>query len=173
MAFGRIDPHKNIPRIIEAYYKIQKERGIKHSLVLGSKHWPPENMKIDGLINKFGLSGKIFFLKYVTDNDLPALYKGADIMIFPSLHEGFGLPILEAMAAGTPVITSNIFSMPEIAGGAAHLVNPYNVDEIAEGIRQILSDTNYREKLISEGLRRSREFSWGKTAEETIKAYQI
>jgi len=175
LAFGRIDPHKNIPRIIEAYYKVKTEHGIPHCLILGAKHWPPENKKVDNLINKLGLSGDISFLKFVRDEDLPALYKGADIMIFPSLHEGFGLPILEAQAAGTPVITSNLFAMPEIAGGpkAAHLIDPYSVDDIATGIWKILNDSAYKNLLTEQGLRNSTKFNWVKTAEETFKIYKL
>lgn len=169
LAFGRIDPHKNIPRAIEAFYKIKKERNISHSLVVGSHHWGPENEKVDNLIKMLGIEKEVFFLKYVSDEDLPTLFSGADIMVFPSLHEGFGIPVLEAMAVGTPVITSNVFALPEIAGGAAHLINPYSVDEIAQGIWKVLSNQNYRHELVQKGIARSSEFNWDKMAEETIK----
>lgn len=174
LAFGRIDPHKNIPRIIEAYYKVKKERGIPHRLVLGSKHWPQENKKVENLIDKLGLSDNISFLKFVRDDDLPALYKGADIMIFPSLHEGFGLPILEAQAVGAPVITSNLFAMPEVAGGpeAAYLADPYDINDIADGIWKILSDPVYKNLLVERGFKNSAKFDWAKTAEATLKIYK-
>ncbi len=171
LAFGRIDPHKNIPRIIEAYAKVKKEHNIPHSLVVGSRHWPPENKKVDDLIKSLELEKDLFFLKYVSDEDMPALFAGADIVVFPSLHEGFGIPVLEAMAVGTSVITSNVFAMPEIAGGAAHLVNPTSVEEIASGIWKILSDINYKNELIKKGILRSLEFNWGKMINETIQIY--
>jgi glycosyltransferase involved in cell wall biosynthesis len=100
----------------------------------------------------------------VDDADLPALYNGATAFIYPSLYEGFGLPVLEAMSCGTPVITSNTTSLPEVAGDAGILVNPHNIEEIALAIKEILSDEQLRDNLRMKGLQRAQNFTWEKTA---------
>ena len=109
---------------------------------------------------------------FIDNDDLPELYNAADIFIFPSLHETFGMPILEAMSCGCPVITSNVSSMPEIAGGAALLVSPYNVDEIGKAIYQVLTDEGLKEEMRERGLERAKQFSWRRCAEEHLKVYQ-
>jgi glycosyltransferase involved in cell wall biosynthesis len=103
----------------------------------------------------------------VTDEDLPALYNGADLFCFPSLYEGFGLPVLEAMACGTPVVTSNSTSLPEVAGEAALLVDPYDVEAIAEAMRRVLEEPELAAELRERGLKRAAEFTWERTARET------
>lgn len=108
----------------------------------------------------------------VTDEELPLLYSSAEALIYTTLYEGFGLPILEAMAVGTPVITSNISSMPEIAGDAAVLVNPSDVEEIKKSINNILNDKDMKRDLVDKGLKRAKEFTWEKAADKTFKIYQ-
>jgi glycosyltransferase involved in cell wall biosynthesis len=117
-------------------------------------------------------SQRIIFTGYVPDEDLSALYSGAKAFIFPSLQEGFGLPILEAMQCGTPVISSNATSLPEVAGEAAILINPYDKDELSQAMLNLLSDENLRNELTQKGLERAKQFSWSKCAQETVEIYQ-
>lgn len=166
---SRMDPQKNIPRVIMAYAKLRKEHNIPHALVLGSRHQSKENKIADDLIKNLGLEGRVFFLPYVPD--MPQMYTGSDLFIFPSLHEGFGLPLLEAMAAGTPIVTGNTFAMPEIAGDAALLADPYNVNEIALAMWRALSDEKLRQDLIKKGKERVRNFSWSKMTGEIYELY--
>jgi len=123
-------------------------------------------------VKNLNMEKEVTFLGFVDDSDLPKLYTAADLFVFPSLHEGFGLPILEAMACGAPVITSNVFCMPEVAGGAAVLVNPYDVNEIARAMYNVLTNDELRKEMIKRGMRRAKQFSWRKCAEEHLKAYK-
>jgi hypothetical protein len=116
--------------------------------------------------------GDILLTGYVPIDDLPVLYNSAYIFMYPSLYEGFGIPILETMASGCPVITSNVSSMPEVAGDAAVLVNPYSVEEISAAIEKVLSDEQFRMGLIEKGLVRAKQFSWEKTVRETLQVYR-
>jgi glycosyltransferase involved in cell wall biosynthesis len=112
------------------------------------------------------------FLGYVPDEDLPALYSGALLLAFPSLYEGFGLPVLEAMACGTPVLTSNVSATAEVADGAALLVDPRSVDALASALGRLLTDDALRADLRRRGLARAAEFSWERTARETLSVYE-
>jgi len=123
-------------------------------------------------VQRLELEHYVRFTGYVEEEDLPALYNGADLFVFPSLYEGFGLPVLEAMACGTPVVTSNTSSLPEVAGDAALLVDPYDVEEIATAMRRILEDEALTAELRAKGLARAKEFSWERTARETIAVYE-
>jgi glycosyltransferase involved in cell wall biosynthesis len=109
---------------------------------------------------------------YVVNTDLPAIYAQCDIFLYPSLRESFGIPMLEAMSCNVPVITSNTSSMPEIAEDAAHIVNPFEPEEITEGLIKILNDEAYRQSLCEKGLRRSKQFSWNNMAKEYLKLYE-
>lgn len=166
---GRCDPHKNIARMITAFAELQRGNTWGQDLqlyLLGAtddRHTPVLRQQIAAL----GLAEQVKFLDYVPYGQLPELISGAIALVFPSLWEGFGLPILEAMACGTPVITSNIASMPEVAGDAAILVNPYNTLEIADAMGAIATDNQLRDKLSTLGLARVRQFSWKKTAQQT------
>ena len=115
-------------------------------------------------IEHFHVTQRVYFAGAVPETRLPSLYRSAEALVFPSLYEGFGLPILEAMACGTPVVTANVTAMPEVAGGAALLVDPTSVEQIARAMEQILSDTTLRQQLRHKGLIRSAEFSWAGTA---------
>jgi glycosyltransferase involved in cell wall biosynthesis len=105
----------------------------------------------------------------VDEDDLPKIYNLADLLLFPSLYEGFGLPILEAQACGCPVLTSSVTSCPEVAGNGAHIVDPYSIDEIREGTLKILKDNIYKEQLIQKGLENVKKFSWEKTANKILE----
>lgn len=122
-------------------------------------------------VERLGLQREILYLGYVPRQEMPLLYAAASFLIFPSLFEGFGLPVLEAMASGCPVACANLTTLPEIAGGAALLFDPYSEGEIAEAARQLIEDGETRQTLRQRGLERSQEFSWEKTARETLQVY--
>jgi glycosyltransferase involved in cell wall biosynthesis len=165
---GNLEPRKNIARLIEAFDQLVKAGNIDHKLVVtGKKSWLYDD--IFETVNRLGLSSEVIFTGYAPYEDLPFLLNGADTFIYPSLYEGFGLPPLEAMACGTPVITSNVSSLPEVVGDAGILVDPLNVDEIAKAIYKVLSDKNLQEEMRKKGLERAKMFSWEKVARETIR----
>lgn len=170
LCVGSLIPRKNIERCIDAYHQLHK-KGLKHKLVIiGKMGWlyQPILEKIAAL----KLKKDVLLQDYVEEHDLGYFYKNAEVLLFPSLYEGFGLPILEAMSSGCPVITSNISSMPEVAGAAALYVNPVNTSEIVQALEQIMHDKNLRETLINKGYEQVKKFSWQKTAEETLKVYK-
>jgi len=160
-------PKKNVEGIVRAFSILKKKYKIRERFVILGKQ--PESIKV--LVEDLGLSGEVIFPGHVPYEDLPKFYNLATTFIFPSFHEGFGMPILEAMACGCPVITSNIFSMPEIAGEAAILVNPYDVREIAEAIFTLISDESLRRELSKKGLKRAKQFTWERCAKEHLKVY--
>lgn len=167
-----IEPRKNLARVIKAFVeiiKIEKYRNLK-LVCVGGGGW--KNSHIYELVNKSNLKNNILFLGYVKDKELPLIYSGAKLFLYPSLYEGFGLPVLEAMASRVPVITSNVSSLPEVAGDAAVFVNPYSEREIYEAIITLLEQDELRGKLICKGLERVREFTWEKTARKTLGVYQ-
>ncbi|AEF97057.1 glycosyltransferase family 4 protein [Methanotorris igneus] len=167
---GALSANKNIPTLLKAFYKLKKQ-GIKHKLVItGEKRWKYKS--IFETIEKLNLQKDVIFTGYVPDEDLPALYNAADLFVYPSLYEGFGLPPLEAMACGTPVITSNTSSLPEVVGDAGIMVNPYDVDELANKMYNVLTNDGLREELSKKGLERAKLFSWKKCAEEHLKVYE-
>jgi glycosyltransferase involved in cell wall biosynthesis len=168
---GNIKPHKNLVRLIEAFAAVRQ-----HSfddlklLIIGD-----EMSKLPALrraVHSHKLHKHVRFLGYLPDDMLAILYRLASLFVFPSLYEGFGLPPLEAMASGTPVITSNVSSLAEIAGNAAILVDPYEVDAIADGIRRVLTDPVLAEDLRQRGLRRASEFSWDQSVARTSAIYR-
>ncbi|MCJ7792570.1 MAG: glycosyltransferase family 4 protein [Candidatus Marinimicrobia bacterium] len=170
-SLGILNPIKNFTTLIKAFSKL-KNRGLKHKLVIGGKKgWRFENIfqQARDLVKK----GEIIFSDFIPEEDLPYFYNLADLFVFPSLYEGFGIPILEAMACGCPVITSNISSMPEVAGRAALFINnPLDIDEIASKITQVLTNSNLKKGLIKKGFVQAAKFSWERTARETIKVYE-
>jgi len=161
-------PKKNIERIINAFKRAIENKESKERLILiGSM---PDSVK--NLIEKYKLEKQIILLGFIDNRELPKFFNEAKAFIFPSLSESFGLPILEAMACGCPVITSNISCLPEIAGKAAILVNPYNTEELAEAIYRVLGDDELRNELKEKGLKRAAQFSWGKCAKEHLEIYR-
>jgi glycosyltransferase involved in cell wall biosynthesis len=136
---GSIEPRKNLLRLLEAYARLREWSPKWKLVIVGARnYW--KSSPVAQAVERMGLQGQVKFTGYVPDEDLPALYNGADLFCFPSLYEGFGLPVLEAMACGTPVVTSNTSSLPEVAGEAALLVDPYDVEAIAAAMRRVLED---------------------------------
>ena len=164
---GRYDPYKNLARLIEAFATLSN-CGDRELWLAGSadQRYTPILME---QVERLGLKNRVKFLEYVPSAQLPTLINQAIALVFPSLWEGFGLPVLEAMACGTPVITSNISSLPEVAGDAAILVNPYNVGEIADAMQAIATDSGLRSRLSDASLARASQFSWAKTGEATAE----
>jgi glycosyltransferase involved in cell wall biosynthesis len=170
---GTFEARKNIERLIKAFAVFKKKSGIngvKVKLAIVGKpssgKFSNRNKEINDLIISLTLENEIVLCGYVPEADLPALYRNACMIAFPSLYEGFGLPIIEGFASGVPVLTSNICSMPEIAGDAAALVDPYDVSDIAKKIEQLVFDRSQRERLISAGHQRVKEFTWKRFAEQ-------
>ncbi len=165
---GTIQPRKNLVNLIGAFAKFSDPR---FDLVLvGKAGWLHD--EIYAAPKKFGVSGSVKFLGFVSEGDLPALYTGATAFVLPSLYEGFGLPVLEAMAAGAPVLTSNVSSLPEVSGGNALLAKPNDVNDIANNLAKLAKDADLRRKLSAGGLEWAKNFSWEKTAQETIKVFE-
>ena len=150
--------HKNEYRIVDAFAKARLDPQV-HLVFTGERTFDLKNR-----IESCQLSSRLYFMGVVPESELPSIYRGAEALIFPSLYEGFGFPILEAMACGTPVVTANVTAMPEVAGDAALLVDPTSVEQIALAMEQIVSDTELRQRLRQKGLRRATEFSWSSTA---------
>lgn len=167
---GNVEPRKNLPRLIRAFSQLRKECKIDHQLAIGgSRSWHyPELAESE----KSGNMDDIKFIDYVDENDIVALYQASDLFVFPSLYEGFGLPILEAMASGVPVITSKVSSMPEVGGDAVYYVNPYSEEEITKAIHFVLTDRNTWHEFKRRGFERARQFSWKRTAEETLQVFE-
>lgn len=169
---GTLQPRKNIVRLIEAFSEIMKKNDKKDLglVVVGKKGWMYE--EILQAPKKYSVEEHVQFLEFVGDNDLPALYSNASCFVLPSLYEGFGLPVLEAMSYECPVITSNISSLPEAGGDAALYVDPTNVHDIADKIVQVLADDKLRKKMIEKGKKQIAKFSWERTAKETLKVLE-
>lgn len=163
-------PHKNLPRLIEAFGSLRGREGLK--LVIAGFQEPGPQADLERRVGESGLSGRVRFLGHVPDADLPGLYAGAEVFVFPSLYEGFGLPPLEAMAYGAPVAVSRSSSLPEVVGDAGLYFDPLNPEEMAARIGQLLDDAELRGRLRRQGPERAARFSWRKTAEETLKVFQ-
>lgn len=168
---AQLHRRKNVIRLLEAYNKLKKERNIEYMLVIaGGKGDGYDDMC--HYLSSNGLEGSVKLCGCVSNEELLLLYNSADLFVYPSIYEGFGLPVIEAMACGTPVVTSNVSSLPEVAGDAAVLVDPYNVDDIANAIYNVINDNELRESLIDKGLKRAKEFSWEKAAKETLEVFE-
>jgi glycosyltransferase involved in cell wall biosynthesis len=172
---GSKKPHKNLKGLIEAFSLLKMDKKIDCCLVIVGKrdntNQETDYSAIDAMISKLDLQDSIVFTGGVHNEDLALLYNSAEVFAFASLYEGFGLPPLEAMSCGCPVVVSNSSSLPEVCGDAAQYVDPYNIDDIANGIYKVLLDHELRESLVGKGLSRKRLFSWKKCAEETLSAY--
>lgn len=168
---GRFEQRKNVARILEAFHIYRNEHDRDVTLVLaGNKTWA--KTEVEATIDRLKLAPHLVLPGHVPNADLPALYSGAEMLIFPSLWEGFGLPVVEAMACGTPVLTSNLSSLPEIAGGAAVLVDPYSISAIVDGMQKIATEGELRARLFSLGIERAKLFSWRRNAEQTVSIYR-
>jgi glycosyltransferase involved in cell wall biosynthesis len=165
---GRLEPRKNLPRLLDAYAQLLQRRPSAPPLVLaGARGWHPRDL--DRALNRAGSSVRA--IGYVSDADLPALYAGAGIFVYPSLYEGFGIPVIEALACGVPTITSNVSSMAEVAADAAELVDPSNTSEIVSALERLMEDAVRRAELRARGIARARCYSWDLTAQRTRESY--
>lgn len=166
---GTLEPRKNLVGLIQAYHRSRARE--EYQLVMaGGKGWMYK--QIFKTVEKLGLTKDVIFTGYVPEIDLPALYNASSLFVFPSLYEGFGLPPLEAMACGTPVVTSKVSSLPEVTADAALLVDPLNIEEIKDSIDSVLSDHKLASSLKTKGLDRAGLFTWERTAEKTIEVYR-
>jgi glycosyltransferase involved in cell wall biosynthesis len=167
---GVLEPRKNIPRLLDAYASL-REIGLRQPLaIVGRRGWRCEDLF--RAIAALGLEEQVVFTGYVPEQHLPVLYSAARAFVYPSLYEGFGLPVLEAMACGTPVVTSCASSMPEVVGDAGVLINPERHEDIAAGIRRVLEDPDLECWLREAGPARAALFTWERTASQTIEVYK-
>lgn len=167
---GNLLPHKNLRRLLRAFALIVTR--VPHTLVIAGQKDPRYLPTLEAEVKALRLERRVAFLDYVATTELPALYTGAEATIFPSLYEGFGLPILEAMACGTPVIASHAGSLPEVTGDAAILIDPYNIKEMARAIEAVLSDPGMREVMKCKGMAQTESFSWRRTALLVLQVLQ-
>lgn len=165
---GTLEPRKNIPTLLEAYAHIAS-RTDAPLIIGGGKGWLYD--EIFAKAEALHLGDKIRFAGYIPGEDLPLWYAAATVFAFPSVYEGFGMPLLEAMACGTPTVTSNRSSLPEVVGNAGLTVDPYNPEAMGEAMLQLLNDGELREDLRARGLARAKRFSWRETAERTLAVY--
>ena len=164
-----IEPRKNLLGLLTAYDLLEDNLKVRYKLVLaGFKGW--ENKEIMALIDKN--KENIYYLGFISDNELVKVYNLATCFVFPSFYEGFGLPVLESMACGTPVICSNTTSLPEVGGDAVVYCNPYDINDIKNKIELVLNDENLQKEMIKKGLERAKLFSWEKSAFEHIKVFE-
>lgn len=167
---GGINARKNIARLFEAFARVRQQHPQLQLVIGGKRQW--QTGQIDATYERLQLQSCVHFTGYVDDADLPALYSAAEAFVFPSLYEGFGLPPLEAMACGTPVVTSNVSSLPEVVGDAALLVDPYSVDAIAAAITRVLDDATLRAVLMRRGVEQAPRYTWEQAARKTLAVYQ-
>lgn len=167
---GSIEERKNLRRVLEALAVLNQGGSAPRLVITGAMKW--QYSGILETLERLQLHELVTMTGYVAEGDLPALYSGALGLVFPSLYEGFGLPVLEAMACGTPVITSTASSLPEAAGDAALMVDPYSVEAIASAIQNVADSDALRSRLRQAGLARAREFTWDRTAAQTLAAYE-
>jgi glycosyltransferase involved in cell wall biosynthesis len=169
---GNVKPHKNVERLIAAFAKVREDSEFEDLTLIVVGDEISKYPSLRRAVARHKVRGSVRFFGFVPEPTLVALYKIADVFVFPSLYEGFGLPPLEAMANGTPVVTSNISSLPEVVGDAALTVDPYNIDDIARAIRRILNEPDLREKMIKSGYERAGHFSWECSVSQVHRAYQ-
>jgi glycosyltransferase involved in cell wall biosynthesis len=171
LCVSTLEPRKNVVLLIQAFDQLKTDRRIDHQLVLvGQKGWQFE--PIFEAIAASPWQHHIRHLDYLSDAEVAYCYAQADVFAYPSLYEGFGLPVLEAMTLGCPVVTSNTSSLPEVAGNAALLIDPTSVGDLAEALGQVIGDRTLRQSLIDRGYRQAAEFSWSRTAQATLSAYR-
>ncbi len=168
---GALKPRRNVFRLVNAYALLKKRKPISHRLVITGVGGP-SSKQILTTVAKLGLEKEVVFLDYVPKEVLPVIYNLADLFVYPSLYDGFGLPSLEAMACGTPVIASNVSSLPEVVGDAGLQIDPYNVEEMSEAMWRVLSDDGLRAEMCKKGMERAKSFTWEKCARETLAVYK-
>lgn len=169
LAVGNVQPRKNLARLVEAFGAIADTHPDVQLVIVGQSAWKAS--QVGEVVACFGLAERVRFTGYAPRDDLPGLYSGATAFCYPSLYEGFGLPVLEAMACGAPTITSNVSSLPEVAGAAAILVDPTSISELSNALQRLLSDEEARRQYAELGLARAGQFSWSRTAQLTRHVY--
>jgi glycosyltransferase involved in cell wall biosynthesis len=168
---GTLEPRKNLLRLVNAYARIDEAIRNKFLMVIaGGKGWG--GVDIHALVKEKGLSAQLVLTGYVNDNQLATLYAHARFLAMPSIYEGFGLPLVEAMSFGVPVLTSNCSSMPEVAGDAGLLVDPFDEKAIADALRSLLTDDHLRDTLAARARKNSERFSWQRAAAETMVVFE-
>jgi len=170
LSVGTIEPRKNLARLLEAYRTLLDRHGGTGLVIAGRRGWRSDEFFTR--LNALGLESKVILLSFVPDADLPALYSMADLFVFPSLYEGFGLPPLEAMACGAPVVASNASSLPEVIGDAGITVDPLDVGELAAAIESVLGNPILQQQLRAQGPARAARFTWQAAARATRQVYQ-
>lgn len=168
---GTLTKRKNVVGLIQAYAELVQSAKIEHRLVLFGERAYGFDEILD-TVHQLGLTERVRFLDRYPHHQLPFFYTGADVFVFPTFSEGFGLPPLESMACGTPVVASNVTSVPEVVGDAALMVDPYRPDEIADAILRFLTDQQLKEDFVEKGFARAAEFTWERAATQTVKAYE-
>lgn len=171
LSVATLHPHKNLDTLIEAFAALRKMSNVTTQLALVGLRGTAAN-DLHEKVRAAGLEGEVVLTGWVPDADLPALYRGADVFVLPSRYEGFGIPVLEAMASGVPVITTTAASLPEVAGEAALLFDPDDKKALVASLKRISADSALRQKLIHDGYIRARQFTWRNTAQATIEALQ-
>jgi glycosyltransferase involved in cell wall biosynthesis len=170
LSIGTVQPRKNYARLIQALAALGPQCKDVHLVIVGGRGWL-EN-PIYQAVKDFQLTDRVHFTGFARDEDLPALYSDAICLAYPSLYEGFGFPVLEAMACGTPAVTSTVSSMPEVAGDAALLIDPYNVEALVDALRRLLTDESLRSTLITRGFVQAARFTWDRSAHQLREHYQ-
>jgi glycosyltransferase involved in cell wall biosynthesis len=167
---GNVKPHKNLERLLDAFHLV-RQHGFDDVRLVVIGDQVSKYAELRRAVHKYNLHKYVRFLGYMPDEMLAVLYRLATVFVFPSLYEGFGLPPLEAMASGTPVVTSNISSLPEVAGDAAILVDPYDPESIADGLMRVLGSAEVRSELRARGLQRAADFSWERSIQHIHRIY--
>lgn len=169
---GSEHPRMNLETLLKAIYSAKKECPDIKFLKVGRPQFQGAREKLQKLIKSLGLEKDVVFIDYVEEEHLPAIYNAASIMVYPVLEAGFGLPPLEAMACGTPVITSNTASLPEVVGDAGIMVNPHDTEKLSQMILNVLTDDSLQKKLSEQGLNRARQFTWENTAKKILETFE-
>jgi glycosyltransferase involved in cell wall biosynthesis len=173
LTLAELQPRKNLARLIQAFVRflsISKRKDV-YLVLVGTSGWKYD--EIFKTIDRFSdYQDRVIFTGYVPDEDLAAIYSGAQLFVYPSLYEGFGLPPLEAMQCGVPVIASNRTSLPEVIGDAGLLLDPLNIDDWCQAMLSLSQDESQRQNMQKKGLERARQFSWSKCAEDTVNIYK-
>jgi alpha-1,3-rhamnosyl/mannosyltransferase len=169
---GTIEPRKNLDHLIDTYGRLPKPLRLEYPLVLcGHRGWKSEDIHVR--IQRAQSEGWLHYLGYIDEATLPVLYSGARLFVFPSLYEGFGLPVLEAMASATPVICATSASLPEVAGDAAAMFDPLDVETLSDLLQQGLEDAGWQDAARARGLDQATRFTWRRCAQETARIYHL